>query len=345
MNKGLKAAKLGIFIFIGSTLLVIAIFLLGNKDALFQSTFTVKAYFNNIQGLRDGAPVRFGGIDVGSVKNITIVNDKSGRILVTMRVRTDVQNFIRKDSEASIETEGLVGNKVVIITMGSEDADIVKDGGTILSTEPLSFADVIEETQGILSYTKEMTKDLSEIIGRINRGEGTIGKILKDDELYYTATNLTRSAEQSLNAITDELNQIIVVFESIGSGVEEFVSRTNSVMVKIDTVITDISEGKGVLGSILAEDTEQSRAFNDMLTNLNSVTQEAKESASKLSENMEALKHNWLFKSYFEERGYWDKMEYEEEIDEKVKELNEKMEMLDEKINELRSLEKQAKEE
>ena len=132
MSNTLANAKLGIFIFLGSTILVIIIFLLGNKDQLFASTFTVKAYFNNTEGLRNGASVRFGGIDVGAVKSIQIVSDTAVSVEVTMRVKEDFKPFIKKDSRASIETEGLVGNKVIMITTGSENADEIKDGGRIL---------------------------------------------------------------------------------------------------------------------------------------------------------------------------------------------------------------------
>ena len=150
--------------------LVILIFLLGNKDQLFASTFTVKAHFINTEGLRNGASVRFGGIDVGAVKSIQIVSDTSGSVEVTMRVKEEVKSFIKKDSRASIETEGLVGNKVIMITMGSSRSDEIKDGGRILSKEPLSFADIIAETQGIMAYTKDMTKNLAEIVYKVNQG-------------------------------------------------------------------------------------------------------------------------------------------------------------------------------
>ncbi len=163
MFKNLGNAKLGLFIFLGSTLLVVLIFLLGNKDQLFTSTITVKTYFQNTGGLRNGASVRFGGIDVGAVKDVKIVNDGSGKIEVSMRIKDEIKSFLKKDSRASIETEGLVGNKVVVISMGSDNSEGISDGGVILSMEPLSFADIIEETQGIMAYTKEMTKDLAEI--------------------------------------------------------------------------------------------------------------------------------------------------------------------------------------
>ncbi|HVO73629.1 MAG TPA: MlaD family protein, partial [Ignavibacteriaceae bacterium] len=173
MAKKISAVKLGIFIFIGIGILVLGIFLIGDKQALFNSTFTVKAYFNDIQGLKSGASVRFGGIDVGSVTDVEIVNDTSGRVEVTMEVLTDIKQFIRTDTKATIETEGLVGNKVVILKMGSSSADQVKDGGTIQSKEPIGFSAIIEETQGIMDYTKQMTKELAEITARVNKGQGT----------------------------------------------------------------------------------------------------------------------------------------------------------------------------
>ena len=339
MFKHLAGAKLGIFIFLGSALLVILIFLLGNKDQLFSSTFTVKAYFKNTEGLRNGASVRFGGIDVGAVKNISIVNDTTGKVEVSMRIKDEIRRFIKKDSQASIETEGLVGNKVVMVSMGSEQADAISDGGTILSKEPLSFADIIEETQGIMAYTKEMTKNLAEIVHKVNEGEGTIGKIINDNRLYEAATNLTESADRSMNSLTGDMKEVIGLFDELGKGVQNVVTNVNSIVTRIDTVLQGVSEGKGILGSLVSDKGKEAKSLNQILDNLIVVSEDAKISASRLAENMEALKHNWLFKSYFEERGYWDKDTFENEIDAKTKELNEKIKLLDEKISQLKALE------
>jgi len=339
MSNTLANAKLGIFIFLGSTILVVIIFLLGNKDQLFASTFTVKAYFNNTEGLRNGASVRFGGIDVGAVKSIQIVSDTTVSVEVTMRVKEDVKQYIKKDSRASIETEGLVGNKVIVITSGSAGANEISNGGRILSKEPLNFADIITETQGIMAYTKDMTKNLAEIVYKVNEGEGTIGKIINDDKLYTAATNLTNTADKNLNSITDDMRGVIALFDELGKGVEDIVTNMNNVVTKIDTVLEGVSEGRGLLGSLVSDKGTEGKSINKILDNLVVVSEEAKTSTSRLSENMEALKHNWLFKSYFEERGYWDKEEFENQLDSKILELNEKIKLLDEKILELKSIE------
>lgn len=340
MFKHLANAKLGIFIFLGSLLLVIMIFLLGNKDQLFTSTFSINAYFKNTEGLRNGASVRFGGIDVGAVKGISIVNDTTGRVEVSMRIKSDVKRFIKKDSKASIETEGLVGNKVVVVSMGSESSDEISDGGFILSQEPLTFADIVAETQGIMAYTKDMTKSLADILQKVSRGEGTIGKIIYDDQLYNAATNLTKSADLSMTSLTGDMKQVIGLFDELGRGVKDVVANVNGIVTRIDTVLQGVSEGRGLLGSLVSDKGKEGKSLNKILENLVVVSEDAKTSASRLAENMEALKHNWLFKGYFEERGYWDKEKFEDQLDAKINELNEKIKLLDSKIMELKSLEK-----
>jgi len=339
MKGGLSGAKLGIFIFIGSTLLVLGIFMLGNKEALFKPTFIVKAYFRNIEGLRNGAPVKLSGIDAGAVQNIKVVGDTVSSIEVTMRLLKEIEHFIRVDTQAEIQTEGLVGNKFVSLRIGDSRSELVKDGGVIRAKEPVSFADIIEETQGIMGYTKEMTKDLADIINRINAGEGTVGKIFTDDALYYAATDLTKSADKSLNSITAELNIITQQYKSLGVSVASAVENINKVVVGVDTLLYNTAKGKGVLGSLLVEGTSADSNFKSLVINLKEISEESKVAATRLSENMEALKYNWLFKSYFEQRGYWDATEYEKELDRKTKELDEKIELLNRKIDELKSLE------
>jgi phospholipid/cholesterol/gamma-HCH transport system substrate-binding protein len=329
MFKNLSGARLGLFVFLGTILLVLAIFLVGNKESLFTPTFTAKAMFKNIEGLRIGAPVRMSGIDVGSVSNIEIAPDTSGRVIVSMRIQSSVREFIRLDSKASIETEGLVGNKIVVVTVGSTSSKIVSDGGFMLSRTPLSIAQIIEESQGTLNYIKEITKNFSEIILKINNGEGTIGRLINDEDLYNAATQLTLSADKSLNSITTRLNQISDLIVDATGEFQKIGVQIDSVVVRVDELVKGVQEGKGVNDSIKV-----------IMANLLSMTQGIKTGAMKFAENMEALKHNWLFKSYFEERGYWDLGSYEKGIDLKLQELKDRTKVLDEKIKELQNLER-----
>jgi phospholipid/cholesterol/gamma-HCH transport system substrate-binding protein len=339
MAKKTSPVKLGLFIIIGVSLLVLAIFLVGDKNALFSKTFEVKAYFNDIQGLRSGATVRLSGIDVGSVSNVSIVDDATGRIEVRMNLVEDIKRFIRTDTKATISTEGLVGSKVVVLKIGSTDAAHVGEGGVIQTEDPLGFDAIIAETQGIMEYTKTLTMDLSEIISKVNKGEGTMGKILNDDELYNEAVQLTQRADQSLTSITDELGRVTEIFNRLGEGVEKVVANVDSVVVEVDGIISNLKNGDGVLGALLVNGSKYDTVFTSMMRNIELTSSDARLAASRLAENMEALKHNWLFKSYFEERGYWDKAEYEDAINSRMNELNNKIELLDERIETLKQLE------
>jgi phospholipid/cholesterol/gamma-HCH transport system substrate-binding protein len=343
MAKKTSTVKLGIFIFLGITILVIAIFMLGGKEQLFSSTFNVKAYFKTVQGLKTGATVRLSGIDVGTVKDVRIVDDTTGRVQVTMSIKEDVARFIRTDTRATIETEGLVGNKVVVLEIGSASAEQVREGGTIRTKEPMSISAVIEETQGVMQYTKKMTKDLSEIIARVNRGEGSIGKLLVDDELYTDATNLTKQADKSLQSITGEFDKVTELFNSLGEGVKSVVTNVDSTVADLDAIIVGVKEGKGIIGEMLVNGSPFDSTFRATLSNIEKTSADARLATSRLAENMEALKHNWLFKSYFENRGYWDKAEYEDDINSKIEELDQKIKMLDDRIEKLKSLEGQSK--
>jgi len=343
MLKNLSGARLGLFVFIGTILLIVAIFLVGNKESLFTPTFTARANFPTVEGLRVGASVRLSGIDVGSVSDIEIAQDTSGSVIVTMRIDSDVRNFIKIDSRASIETEGLVGNKIIIITAGSASAKTINDGGYIKSKTPINLGQIIEESQGTLNYIKEITKNFSEIVRKVNSGDGTIGKLINDDELYNSTTRLTNSADKSLNSISGRLNEVGDIIVEVTNEFQNIVTGIDTVVGRIDNILVGVKEGKGVLGSLLAEKSVYNDSIKVIMRNLVGMTDGIKSGASKFAENMEALKHNWMFKSYFEERGYWDVTEYEKSIDSKLLELKDRTKLLDDKIKQLQELERNTK--
>ncbi len=337
MFKHLEGAKLGIFIFIGTVLMVISIFLIGNKDSLFVSSIYIKTHFPTIEGLKSGAPVRFSGMDIGAVSSITLIPEEEDRVEVTMRIEEEVVQFIRIDSEASIETEGVIGKKIVSISPGSPDLEAIRDGGTIRSKAPISMTEIIEETQGAISYMKEITKDFSEIVSKINKGDGTIGKIVNDDELYYSTVRIIQSSDTSLNAITKRLDQVSTFIIGLGDGVENILLNVETATKDISTLVQSIEKGEGVLGALIS-DRSSYDSIKTVINNLVLITESALSGTQGFAENMEALKHNWLFKSYFEERGYWDTAEYEKNLDMKLNEIKLQNQLLQQKLEELKKL-------
>jgi phospholipid/cholesterol/gamma-HCH transport system substrate-binding protein len=339
MLKQLEGARLGLFIFIGTVLIVISIFLLGSKENLFSRTIEIKTFFNQVEGLKNGAPVRLSGYDIGSVSQISLSEDTTGYVEVKMNINVALKHFIRIDSRATVETEGLVGKKIITITPGSPDMPEVTNGSIIKSKEPVNIGKIIEETESVMSYMKDLTKEFSEIFAKVNKGDGTIGKLVNDEQLYRAAVSITRTADRSLDSITLRLNQVSDFLVSSGTNVDRIIQNVNLAVEDIQSIIKDVENGKGLLGMLVA-DQKLSDSVKTLVNNLTQTSAEANIAASRLAENMEALKHNWLFKTYFEQRGYWDKAEYQKEIDLQLDELRNQNKILDEKIIELMQLEK-----
>jgi phospholipid/cholesterol/gamma-HCH transport system substrate-binding protein len=338
MLKQLEGARLGIFIFFGTVLLVLSIFLLGSKEKLFTRTSEVKAYFSQIEGLKSGAPVRLSGYDIGSVSSISFAADSTAKVEVKMKIDNALKHFIHLDSEAAIETEGLVGKKIVTITAGSADAPEIGDGGVIRSKNPVNISAIMEETESIMGNIKNLTKEFSEIFSKVNKGEGSIGRLVNDDQLYKSAVNVTQSADRSMSIITKRLDEIADIIVKISASMKSIVGNIDSATIDVRNLVHKVNKGEGVLGSLIG-DKKIADSVRTMLKNLVKTSDDARIATSSLAENMEALKHNWLFKNYFEERGYWSQSEYEKAIDLQLGELKKQQEIVDRKMKELKELE------
>ena len=336
-SKG-STIRLGIFILIGSILFLVAVFLLGNKQSLFASTFEVKAYFSTIEGLRKGAAVRLSGIEVGNVSELRIMRDSMARVEVTLRLVSDMKSFIKEDMRASVETEGLVGNKIIVLHVGSNASKQVESGGTIMAEDPLNFGALVEEAKGTLEYTKDMARNLAEIVEKVNNGSGSIGKLVNNDDLYNNTNRLIVTADRSLGSISYKLDTLANVVNTLGADVQSVVRNVDHSVKGIDDLIKNVQNGEGVLGKMLSNKSPLDSSITSVFANLIKITEETKLGTERFSENMEALKYNWLFKSYFEQRGMYDKPGYEMKLDKFLEDINTRIKILDDRIKRLNSI-------
>ncbi len=336
-SKG-STIRLGIFILIGAILFLVAVFLLGNKQSLFADTFEVKAYFSSIEGLRKGAPVRLSGIEVGNVNDLRIMRDSTARVEVTLRLVADLKPMIKKDTRASIETEGLVGNKVIVLRMGSNAAKLVEEGGTIQADDPMNFGALVEEAKGTLEYTKDMARNLAEIVGKVNNGSGSLGKLVNNNDLYNNTNRLIITADRSLGSISYKLDTLANVVNTLGTDVQSVVRNVDHTISGIDKLVKNVQDGQGLLGKMLSDKSPLDTSITAVFANLIKITDETKLGTERFAENMEALKYNWLFKSYFEQRGMYDKPGYEQKLDKFLEDINSRIKILDDRIKKLNSL-------
>ena len=189
--------RLGLFITGGLALFVIAVFLIGKQKNLFNPVFKLTTTFYNVSGLQVGNNIRFSGINVGTVDNIKIINDTT--VKVDMLIKKDVQRFIKTDCEAAIGSSGLIGDRLLVITQGSTDAHVVRDGQTIGSKEPVEM-DAIMGSLRVTGYNAEIVSEqLAEIMMKVNSGKGTIGRLIQDssiaENLSQTMLNIKKSSK------------------------------------------------------------------------------------------------------------------------------------------------------
>ncbi|MHC1776528.1 MAG: MlaD family protein [Lentimicrobium sp.] len=200
--------RLGLFVAGGLALFILAIFIIGKQKNLFNPVFKLTTTFYNVSGLQVGNNIRFSGINVGTVDNISIINDSTVR--VDMLVRMDVKKFIKSDCEVAIGSEGLIGDRLLIITQGSTEAPLAREGQELFSTEPVETDAIMASVEASAAYAEVITQQLSEIMIKINSGSGTLGRLISDstiaENLNQTIVNLKKSSkglDENMNAAKD----------------------------------------------------------------------------------------------------------------------------------------------
>jgi phospholipid/cholesterol/gamma-HCH transport system substrate-binding protein len=197
--------RLGLFVAGALAIFVLAVFIIGKQKNLFNPVFKLTTTFNNVSGLQVGNNIRFSGINVGTVDNIQIINDSTVR--VDMLVRSEIHQFIKSDCRVAIGSEGLIGDKLLTITPGNQDAPLVKEGQKLESSEPIETDAIMASIEITATNAEIITQQLAEVMTKINKGKGTLGRLLQDttiaENLNQTILNLKTSSkglDENMNA-------------------------------------------------------------------------------------------------------------------------------------------------
>jgi phospholipid/cholesterol/gamma-HCH transport system substrate-binding protein len=201
-----RAARLGAFIVGTLAILVVGVFFIGNKHYLFNSTYQVKARFDNVAGLDAGGDVRVGGVHSGTVHSIVLPRKPGDKVTVVVDLSKSTHEIIRQDSVATIETQGLLGDQYLAISFGSAGSADVRDGDTLASQQPLEISDLLKKASGILDSSQQAiqnttlaTANLNSISAKIDRGQGTVGALVNDKELYRNLEQTTRAMHDTMS--------------------------------------------------------------------------------------------------------------------------------------------------
>jgi phospholipid/cholesterol/gamma-HCH transport system substrate-binding protein len=189
--------RLGLFVAGGLTLFVLAIFIIGKQKNLFNPVFKLTSTFYNVSGLQVGNNIRFSGINVGTVDNITIINDSTVR--VDMLIKNDVKKFIKSDCRVAIGSEGLIGDRILVITNGSSNSLEAKIDQNVSSSEPVEMDAIMASVEVTAANAAIISEQLAEIMVKVNSGNGTLGRLIQDstiaENFEQTMMNLKKSSK------------------------------------------------------------------------------------------------------------------------------------------------------
>jgi phospholipid/cholesterol/gamma-HCH transport system substrate-binding protein len=324
-RKAVPLLRIGAFVLTAFILLVVFIFYIGNKEKLFSSTTELTARFSTVSNLRKGAEIDLAGINVGSVKDIRLPNNARDSVTVTMKILTDVLKLIHTDSKATISTQGLIGDKVIFLSMGGDSTQAVAPGSTIQGVVPEDFSKIFDTLSVAVAQFDSLAKAATMLVHVVQSGTGTLAKLINDSSLYQNANQMIVGAKQTLATANDAVGNMSKSFEKTSSDVNEIVEKIN--------------RGEGSLGKLLKSDelyqdlhkTTENAALSSY--DLHDALAKIALGSGRFAEIMEGFKHNFLVKGYFEDRGYWDAPEYEMTIDKKIDSLNKLRQLIDSHSN------------
>lgn len=268
-QKQLQWAKLrvGLTVLFASITLGVLIFLMSGTTGLFTSKITLKSYFDNAGGLRNGAPVRLQGVDVGNVTGVRVVPNKPlTPVEVTMKVTTKYHDAIRKDSVTSLETAGVLGETYIDIDSAHAKAAGVTDGDVLATRETPELQDVVRASQGTLQNLDALLKRTDRILAFVESGQGSIGKLIYDPGLY----NRFAETVTEFKGIVDDVRN---GQGSLGKLVatDEAYNKVIAAVDKINAMIDDLQQGKGTAGKFLKDPALYNNA-NDTIANVKKLT-------------------------------------------------------------------------
>ena len=307
-----RAVIVGLFIFLGVIIFALAILTLGGQKKTFSKSISVKAVFDDVNGLQKGNNVWFSGVKIGTVRKIFFLSNQE--VEVDLNIDESSTEYIRKDAKAKISTDGLIGNKIVVIYSGSMKSGPVEEGDMLGVEKAVGTEEMMTTLQTNNRNLLDITGDIKVISARIKNGEGTLGRLSADDNLALSLESTLKtlqSASQNMERISDdfkkfsshlddkgtlayELANDTSTFRSLKTSVDQMQKITTSANALIAGLNTSLND-KTTPAGLLFHDQETAATIKSTIKNL-------EKGSVTLNEDLEALQHNFLLRKYFKKQ-------------------------------------------
>ena len=307
--------RLGLFVVLGIIIFIFGIFLVGAKSGLFSKSFTIYAVFKNTSGLKPGANIRFDGVKVGNVKTVSIMNDSSVR--VDMSIDESKHEFIKKSAVASITSDGLMGDQIVNLTTETPGSPMAENGDRIGTSQPMNIDKLVASLSGTGNNVNAITENLKNLTDELNNKKSSINTLVSDTIMagniqqslanLKTITQVFLQEGNDLRRATDEISHgngvlpKLINDPTLSNNLASTVAKLKETSEKLGTIADQASvtmqhanSGNGPLNTVL---TDTGMANNIKITVLN-----LKKASANLNEDLVAAQHNFLLRGYFKNK-------------------------------------------
>jgi len=317
-KKTVNTIKLGVFVASGLLFLILLLYMIGKNRNLFGPSFILKAQFDNVQGLVSGSNVRYSGIEIGTVKKINILSDTVMEVI--MVVDDKMKKILRSNAIVSIGSDGLMGNKVINIAPGRTPASLVTANEVLLTRKPVATDELLQTLSKTNQDVAVIAAQLRSTVTRLNNSTA-LWKILNDEtlpqQLHQSASNVQLATARAAALATDlqaivsgvkngkgsvgailtdtafamNLNNAILKIKTVGDRADEMAIALNEVVADVKQ---EVHQGKGTVNALLKDSL--------MVVKINASLDNIQKGTDAFNQNMEAMKHNFLFRGYFKKQ-------------------------------------------
>lgn len=312
-NNKKRSIVVGLFVILGIVFLLAGILMIGNIHETFTKKIKLTTLFDDVSGLQVGNNIWFSGVKIGIVKQLRFYG--KSQVEVTMKIDINAQQYIRKDALVKIGTDGLIGNKILIIYGGTSTANEVHEGDTLAVEKTFSSEDMIDMLQENNKNVLQITSDFKSISQNLLNGHGSIGKLLQNDSIYNNINASTQSLQiatanankliHTLNDFSEGLNQkgtfandivndtmLFYSFRQSAKQLQQVTDKANSLVENLNSMSVNPNSSFGVL-------------MHDEVTGtqLIKTVQNLESSSKKLEGNLDAIQHSFLLRRYFRKKA------------------------------------------
>ncbi|MGD0446637.1 MAG: MlaD family protein [Edaphobacter sp.] len=312
----------GIFVAAGVSLFTFGIFLIGNQQKAFARHFDVYTEFANLDGVAKGAKVRVAGMDAGEVVDIAVPDRPPAKFRLKLRIEQRLHVLVRTDSVVTIATEGVVGDKFLLVNQGGQQTSEAASLTTLPSKEPLDLSDLMEKSAGMLKDVNGMMKQVGgklngaldaitttvnnadDVVVGLKEGKGPAGMLLRDEATAERLRQTVENARQATSALNHASSQADALVSDLRS--RDLGQKADDAIVSAKSAAQHIDATSEQLHQTLTKALGPDDRGEDAATNIQQSLSNLDQATGNMAEDTEALKHNFFFRGFFKRRGYYN---------------------------------------